>query len=316
MARFAFLALCAAASIWVSMASPCITFDADFNLLAFGVNGKDYHAGKKDSWGNGNSIRDITKAPGRPPFNAKNTQCYLAQYFNSIYFTNADTAHPSDIHIYDASKHSWSTQHSTPASGMDFSNFVSILDHDTNVIYALSKGQLFFADMGERTAASSKAVKWDYMPAPDFDVTQYKPVMALAQNHVHFMNIGGNDGRAHIFVIHYAYWQPMVQSYKPKNEKGTFPETYGTAVSLFQSDNVDQKEFAFFPQDGRGTYVINTLSNSTLVLPAPPSKDVKALYAGCSTSLVQLDGNNTLSYLPYVQGSSQYPTEWRNIGHI
>lgn len=85
---------------------------------------------------------------------------------------------------------------------MDFSNFDSILDHDTNVFYALSKGKLFFADMGEKTAASSSAVKWDVMPAPDFDVSHYQPVMALAQNHVHFLNIGGDPGRAHIFVIH------------------------------------------------------------------------------------------------------------------
>lgn len=79
---------------------------------------------------------------------------------------------------------------------------------------------------------------------------------------------------------------------------------------------MDQKEFAFFPQDGSGSYVINILTNTTLVLPNPPSKDASALYAGCATSLVQLDGSKTLSYLPYVQGSAQLPTAWKKIGTI
>lgn len=34
-------------------ADPCVAFDADFNLLAFGINGKDYTAGKQDSWSGG-----------------------------------------------------------------------------------------------------------------------------------------------------------------------------------------------------------------------------------------------------------------------
>ena len=34
-------------------ADPCVTFDADFNLLAFGLNGKDWNAGTQDSWGSG-----------------------------------------------------------------------------------------------------------------------------------------------------------------------------------------------------------------------------------------------------------------------
>lgn len=107
-----------------------------------------------------------------------------------------------------------------------------------------------------------------------------------------------------------------MQSYKAKNGKGTFPQKYGSALSLFQPDNVDQKEFAFFPQDGSGSYVINILTNTTLVLPSPPSKDPSALYAGCATSLVQLDGSKTLSYLPYVQGSAQLPTAWKKIGSV
>ena len=31
-------------------AAPCIAFDADWNLYAFGLNGKDYNAGTQDKW--------------------------------------------------------------------------------------------------------------------------------------------------------------------------------------------------------------------------------------------------------------------------
>jgi hypothetical protein len=32
------------------LGSPCIAFDANFNLFAFGLNGKDYNAGTQDKW--------------------------------------------------------------------------------------------------------------------------------------------------------------------------------------------------------------------------------------------------------------------------
>lgn len=31
-------------------ASPCVTFDSNFNLLVFGLDGKDWNAGTQDSW--------------------------------------------------------------------------------------------------------------------------------------------------------------------------------------------------------------------------------------------------------------------------
>ena len=31
----------------------CVSFDLNWNLLAFGFNGKDYNAGTKDTWGSG-----------------------------------------------------------------------------------------------------------------------------------------------------------------------------------------------------------------------------------------------------------------------
>lgn len=33
--------------------SACVAFDISWNLLAFGLGGKDYNAGTKDSWASG-----------------------------------------------------------------------------------------------------------------------------------------------------------------------------------------------------------------------------------------------------------------------
>lgn len=84
----------------------------------------------------------------------------------------------------------------------DPSSFDAILDHDTNVFYALSKGELFFLRMGSLTTANSSAIEWqdvEKAPLPD----GYQPVMALAENHVHFLDVPGLPaGSANIFVIH------------------------------------------------------------------------------------------------------------------
>ena len=36
---------------------PCVTFDASFNLLVFGLDGKDWNAGTQDAWAGGELIR-------------------------------------------------------------------------------------------------------------------------------------------------------------------------------------------------------------------------------------------------------------------
>lgn len=36
-------------------ATPCVAFDTNWNLLAFGLDGKDWNAGTQDTWANGTS---------------------------------------------------------------------------------------------------------------------------------------------------------------------------------------------------------------------------------------------------------------------
>ncbi|CDO70625.1 hypothetical protein BN946_scf184748.g23 [Trametes cinnabarina] len=267
------------------VASPCVAFDADFNLLAFGLNGKDWNAGQQDSWTSG-SASDITTS-GRPPFDGTSTTCYLAQFFNAIYFMNADKSNPSDVHIYDAGAKAWSTQKTTTGN-FDPSSFNAILDHDTNVFYALSHNELFFLDMGELKTANSSALAWqdiEKSPYPD----SYQPVMALAQNHIHFLDVPDVPaGSADIFT-----------------------------ASFFQSEGV-QQEFAFIPDDGSMTYVINVENNSTKTLAGPTTKDPKAQYAASITALVQLDSTGAVSFIPYKQGddSTNAKAAWANVAKI
>lgn len=114
---------------------------------------------------------------------------------------NGDASNPSAVHIYNAAAKSWSVQ-AVDDGGFDPSSFAAILDHDTNVFYALSKGELYFLNMDSLTSANASALSWvdsEKAPYPD----GYQPVMALAQNHIHFLDVPGTPaGDADIFVIH------------------------------------------------------------------------------------------------------------------
>lgn len=67
---------------------------------------------------------------------------------------------------------------------------------------ALSHGNMFSLDMGLLKAANSTPVTWvddEQAPYP----SNYQTVMALAQNHIHFLDVPGvSAGSADIFVIH------------------------------------------------------------------------------------------------------------------
>ncbi|KAJ6551441.1 hypothetical protein B0H19DRAFT_1157654 [Mycena capillaripes] len=273
-----------------ALAGSCIAFDTNWNLLAFGFNGKDYNAGTSDTWASGKPT-DIT-ASGRPPFDGTNTRCYLAEFFNAIYVVGGDASKPSDIHIYDAKASSWSTQAATTGN-FDPTSFEAILDHDTNFFYALSKGELYALDMGELTAAKSDAVQWVDSEAAEITTTNYDPVMAVAQNHIFFFGVPGTAaGTAPIFVIHFAFWQPGAQQF------GDFPDSHGQATSFFLDTGV-QQEIAFIPDDGSATYIVNVETNTTQKIAGPSTVDAKAFYFASTTALVQLSSSGALSWLPY-----------------
>ncbi|KAG6917774.1 hypothetical protein DXG01_001179 [Tephrocybe rancida] len=291
-----------------SAGSSCVAFDISWNLLAFGFNGKDYNAGTQETWASGTAT-DITTS-GRPPFDGSSTTCYLSQFTNAIYVLGADKSSASSIYIYDATAKSWSTQAVTTGT-FDPSSFDAILDHDTNVFYALSKGEIFSLDMGSLKAANSSPVAWNDVQASGFGA-DYQPVMALAQNHIHFINVPDvAAGSAKIFVIHFSFMQPTPQPY------GEFPATHGQATSLFMDSGV-QQEFAFIPDDGSATYIINVETNTTQTLKGPSVKDTLATYFASTDSVVQLSSSGSVSYLPYKPGSASVnsASAWNTVSKL
>ena len=135
---------------------------------------------------------------------------------------DGDKSSPSSIHIYDATAKSW-TKQATTAGSFDPTSFNAILDHDTNVFCAflqipikryvnelftgrstdaVSHGELYHLDMGLLKAAQSSAIPWVDVEQVPYQ-SGYQPVMALAQNHIFFLNVPGvAAGSASIYVIH------------------------------------------------------------------------------------------------------------------
>jgi hypothetical protein len=311
-------AVAAAAS---SGPSGCVTFDINWNLLAFGFNGKDYNAGVQTTWtSSSGSLTDITTS-GRPPFNSVNTTCYLSQFFNAVYVLNADTANPSSVYIYDATNKKWSMQSVTPGTFVS-SNFAAILDHDTNVFYAYSNASIYSLDMGSLTAANSTAIPWTLVQQPDLssgtsgtitpgaNTAGYQPTMALAQNHVHFMGVPGLPaGSVKIFVIHFSFMQPAPQS------MGNFPTSHGKTASFFLTTGV-QQEYVFIPDDGSATYVVNVETNTTKTLTGPTVQDPFATYSASTSALVQLTTGGKVAFLAYDPNTTTSGGTWSTVSSL
>lgn len=83
---------------------------------------------------------------------------------------------------------------------LSFLNLVSAFSSYS--LDALSKGEMYSLDMGSLKSANSTALSWTDVQKPDLG-DGYQPVMALAQNHIQFLNVPGIPaGSAKIFVIH------------------------------------------------------------------------------------------------------------------
>ncbi|KAF8589095.1 hypothetical protein K439DRAFT_1645192 [Ramaria rubella] len=282
-------------------ARPCVAFDINFNLYAFGFGGKDFQLGPQSQWNSTVNPTDITSS-GRPPFNGPQTTCYLAQFFNAIYVLNGDQSDPSAVHIFNVASKSWSTQ-AVSSGGPDPTSLVAILDHDTNVFYALANSTMSSLDLGEEVTANSTALTWNTVGNPSFTTTNYNPTMALAQNHIHFIGVPGSQpGTADIFVIHFSFFQPDAQSYPVQGGGTPFPSTHGQTASFFLAEGV-QEEFAFIPDDSSATYVINVESNSTIPLAGPTDKS-PSTFAASINALVQLTSTGSISFLPYTPGNA------------
>jgi len=327
----------AVAFLGVTAAKQCAQFDTSNNLYLFGGE-QDYNLGQSDSWSSPNP-QALTSA-GRPPWTGNNTACSLAQYNNALYVLDADAANPGDVYIYDFAAGTWSKQ--TTTSPPDLATGSSVLDHDTNVFFALpgDDGSLYSLDLSSVTnQASGNAIAWEAVTDPNFKMEGRQPVMSQASNHIVFFNVPGNPaGSANMFVIHYSYFQPEVQAFSLANgATDNFPTSAGQALPIPLASTDAGKQIVYVPDDFSHTYVlthwtnpgdwsslsdapagIESLINSTQTLPAPSSQDRSAAYAASANTLVQFTSSGDVYYLPSAFGNGwtvQANAAWQKLGY-
>lgn len=298
-ARFA--ALLPLVALGVRAASiGCPVFDSDMNLYVFG-GASDYVLGAQDSW-SAASAKTLSATGTRPPFDGANPpRCYLSQFNNAIYVLGADSKNPTGIYIYNAATKAWSLQ-AVDAAGIDPNDQVEILDHDTNVIYALSQGRMWFVNLdGQKDAKPEKLAYTDMGTKPAFDTTGYKATMGIASNHIHFFGTpGSKPGETSIFVIHFAYPQPELQA-MPSVSGAPFPVSHGQSPALFQAGGPAQRQIAFVPDDMSATYIVDVKVNQTLPLAGPTDKSAGSIFTASINHVVQLTPSGKLFFLPVDQ---------------
>lgn len=295
-------------------ASQCTAFDEAGQAYVFGASYGDLRLGSIEEFGSTASnasaaITSLTNKTGRPDFSGSNTQCFTNQFTNGLYVINAVASSPNDVYIYDFEGQAWSTQ---PTSGAPNAS-VAILDHDTNVLFAFANGGLTSLSFNQESAKSTgQTISWQagaQVNDVPFNATGYQPVMGAANNHIQFLNTpGSNPGEAYIFVIHYAYWQPEVQSF------GTFPVSPGQTVTVLSNSSAAPSKFAYIPDSGNETYVIDAKSNTTAAYPAPPTADLGARYSASTQVLLQLAPGGALAYLDLsASGDNGTTTSWTSV---
>ncbi|KAI9632354.1 uncharacterized protein MKK02DRAFT_40655 [Dioszegia hungarica] len=304
----------------LATAVPCVQFDTQWNLYAFGGS-QDVNLGKSSSWAQP-QVTPLTST-GRPPWTGNTTQCLLSQFNNAMYVVGADASDASKIYIYSFAGNSWSTQ-STSSAPSPQTRSASVLDHDTNVLFTYANGGLSQLDMSAvTTAASGSALAWEGVSAPSWG-SGYASSATAAQASNHIMYFGAPNtaaGSAQIFVVHYAYWQPTAQNFASRSGGQAFPDLAGQAVSFPVDGEGVPTQLVYIPSDFSASYVVNhwtnpssyastdgspyasNLINTTTTLPAPPTKDANAAYAASYQSLVQITTGGEINYIANAVGS-------------
>ncbi|KAJ3505178.1 hypothetical protein NMY22_g17674 [Coprinellus aureogranulatus] len=233
---------------------------------------------------------------------------------------------------------SWSKQATTlPSSSLtslqsydSTQGFAAILDRDTNVFYALTKGNLLMSlDMGLLKTANATALTWNEVQNPQW----------IPEGAEQTQQEGSGAGYAGV-----SYLQPQPQTYGSP----AFPTQHGKTASFFRDDSV-QHQFAYIPDDGSATYVVDVTvsllfsllspltSLSLFPSPSPPS----LIYPHANhplppTLLCSLDPNDrtpdpnrllsayfhSTTTLNYIRGlltsgfaSLHHPRDW-SLGHV
>ncbi|KAJ3225180.1 hypothetical protein HDU81_008085 [Chytriomyces hyalinus] len=274
----------------------CAVADKSAQVYVFGAPYGDANLGASPSdWGSGTGITPLNNLPLRPAFDTANPFCAYAPYLDYFVFLNVDSsAGLSALHVFDVTSKAWTV---VPLTGADLpsgDDLVATVDHDTNVIYAYSKGQIYrIGDAGDinlAKLASTPRLTMNWLSqfavtTQPFDGANYKAVFGQGTNHLHFFNAPGlAAGEAWIFVVHYAWWQPTAQSY------GSFPQLPGQSVYIPVATGGAPPVFAYIPDNGQATLLVDTKANSTTSQAGFGQSGPTFRYAATAEQLIQYDG--------------------------
>ncbi|KAI8610506.1 hypothetical protein BC830DRAFT_1145496 [Chytriomyces sp. MP71] len=292
----AVVAVAASALIQHVAAIGCTVADKSTNLYIFGAPYGDINlGGSSSSWTSATAPSNpafLTNLANRPAFDTANPSCHYNPYTDTFVVINGDKSKGlSALHLFNHDSQTWLQ---VPITGTqpNADDLVATLDHDTSVIYAYSQGALWrVGDAGDvninKAGSGNLSLNWLTnlaVTAQPFDGTSYKATFGQGTNHLHFFNAPGlKPGEAWIFVVHYAWWQPTPQSY------GSFPQAPGQSVYVPLAAGTAPPVFAYIPDDGQNTYLVDTKSNTTTSLAGFGKGGPTFRYAATAENLIQFD---------------------------
>ncbi|KAJ3175368.1 hypothetical protein HK101_010681 [Irineochytrium annulatum] len=244
----------------------------------------------------------------------KNNNLYIFGLLGDDYFAGNDVSAwstPNWVYVYNIPNKSWTHRNT---SGLDMSTLESIiLDHDTTVLWAHTKSQIYSLGLVFDQGIPDPLNKWiSQVPTP-FGPSYTHPVIGSAHNHLYFYDVPGVPaGENVVFVIHYNQLVADPIAYSgPK-----FPASHGKCVQIYRPDDIVTAELIFIPDDGSGTYYSDTFQNKTYNLPAPPVNDPNANYGGGATYIVQVSQTGdsvSIAYMGFGAFGGNDSTKWTTI---
>lgn len=115
------------------------------------------------------------------------------------------------------------------------------------------------------------------------------------------------------------FLQPMARPHLSSRAQG-YALNYSLCfvVNKLYPINQVQTAFAFIPSDSSATYVLDVDTNTTQILAGPTTKDTAATYFAGIDSLVQLDSQGGVSYLPFNANdtNANAAAQWSNVSSL
>lgn len=208
------------------------------------------------------------------------------------------------MHVLYFTNTTWLALPTTGAPDTLASASVSSLDHDTLTWVTYTNSSIYTLNVNDLSAD----LTWQLASSAPFAADLPANQALIGQSSNHYMIFGGSNldvGQSHIYVLHFNYYQPAIQTFGATSGGDTsFPQTPGSTTT--QLNETTPGAFWYIPDDPNQVYLVTQTdsTNSTAVYPAPSTKlsSSSAAYAADLTNLVQYDFSTGNLY--YIDGSS------------